>query len=199
MWISNSFKSRNFFFHIELNRAVCAQSFSHVWLCVILWTIACQTPLSMDFFQASRQEYWSEMPFPTPGDLSDPGIKPASLVSRLYHWVLSSLKKRGIALLQEWYLKESSDYLAYLSQPNKYLLSKDTQHTLKLMLRTALEMSVISVNVSIAPWLWMALLSLRGSCRFTDDAQQENGLMTHSEPEDGQLSGEKLERERTSL
>ena len=32
-------------------------------------------PLSMGF---SRQEYWSELPFPSPGDLSDPGIKPVS-------------------------------------------------------------------------------------------------------------------------
>jgi len=40
--------------------------------------IACQTPLYMIF---SRQEYWSWLPFPTPGDLPDPGIKPTSLVS----------------------------------------------------------------------------------------------------------------------
>ena len=31
--------------------------------------------------ESSRQEYWSEMPFPTPGDLPDPGIEPASLSS----------------------------------------------------------------------------------------------------------------------
>ncbi|ELR62335.1 hypothetical protein M91_01857, partial [Bos mutus] len=37
-----------------------------------------QSPLSMEF---SRQEYWSELPFPTPGDLPDPGIEPVSLVS----------------------------------------------------------------------------------------------------------------------
>ena len=37
-----------------------------------------QAPLPMEF---SRQEYWSGAPFPTPGDLPDPGIKPASLVS----------------------------------------------------------------------------------------------------------------------
>ncbi|ELR60425.1 hypothetical protein M91_18992, partial [Bos mutus] len=37
-----------------------------------------QAPLSMGF---PRQEYWSGLPFPTPGDLPDPGIKPASLVS----------------------------------------------------------------------------------------------------------------------
>ena len=36
------------------------------------WTIACQGPLSTGF---SRQEYWSGLPFPSPGDLSDPGIK----------------------------------------------------------------------------------------------------------------------------
>ena len=40
------------------------------------WTEACQAPLSMGF---SRQEYWSELPFPSPGDLPDPGIKPGSL------------------------------------------------------------------------------------------------------------------------
>ena len=40
------------------------------------WTVACQAPLSMKF---SRQEYWSGLPFSSPGDLSDPGIKPRSL------------------------------------------------------------------------------------------------------------------------
>ena len=39
----------------------------------IPWTVACQAPLSMGF---SRQEYWSGLPFPSPGDLPDPGIKP---------------------------------------------------------------------------------------------------------------------------
>ena len=36
------------------------------------WTVAPQAPLSMGF---SRQEYWSSLPFPSPGDLPDPGIK----------------------------------------------------------------------------------------------------------------------------
>ena len=38
-------------------------------------TVACQTPLSVVF---SRQEYWSGLPFPSPGDLPDPGIEPQS-------------------------------------------------------------------------------------------------------------------------
>ena len=42
---------------------------------VTLWTAVCQAPLSLGF---SRQEYWSGVPFPLPGDLPDPGIKPAS-------------------------------------------------------------------------------------------------------------------------
>ena len=42
---------------------------------VTLWTVAHQAPLSLEF---SRQEYWCGLPFPSPGDLPDPGIKPAS-------------------------------------------------------------------------------------------------------------------------
>ena len=39
------------------------------------WTVARQAPLSMGF---SKQEYWSGLPFPSPGDLPDPGIEPRS-------------------------------------------------------------------------------------------------------------------------
>ena len=42
---------------------------------MMLWTIVRQAPLSMGF---SRQEYWSGLPFPSPGDLPDPGIEPRS-------------------------------------------------------------------------------------------------------------------------
>ena len=52
--------------------------FSCVWLCVILWTVAHQSPLSMGF---SRQEHWSGLPCPPPGGLPDPGVQPASLLS----------------------------------------------------------------------------------------------------------------------
>ena len=47
-------------------------------LCLTLetpWSIACQAPLSMGF---PKQEYWSGLPFPSPGDLRDPGIEPRS-------------------------------------------------------------------------------------------------------------------------
>ena len=45
---------------------------------MILWTVARQAPLSMGF---PRQEYWSGLPFPFPGDLLDPGIELTSLTS----------------------------------------------------------------------------------------------------------------------
>ena len=53
---------------------VCLLScFSHVQLFATLWTVAHQAPLSMGF---SSQGYWSGMPFPSPGNLLDPEIKP---------------------------------------------------------------------------------------------------------------------------
>ena len=62
--------SRNAFVYIYIVNLL-----SRVRLFVIPWTVAYQAPLSMEF---SRQEYWSGLPFPSPEDLPDPGIKPRS-------------------------------------------------------------------------------------------------------------------------
>ena len=51
------------------------KSLSCAGLFATSWTIAYQAPQSMGF---SRQEYWSGLPFPSPGDLSNPGIEPVS-------------------------------------------------------------------------------------------------------------------------
>ena len=51
------------------------KSLSRVRLFETPWTVAYQAPPSMEF---SRQEYWSGLPFPSPGDLPDPGIEPGS-------------------------------------------------------------------------------------------------------------------------
>ena len=53
--------------HAQLRLTLCAP-----------WTVACQTPLSMEF---SKQENWNRLPCPPPGDPLDPGIKPTSLAS----------------------------------------------------------------------------------------------------------------------
>ena len=51
------------------------KSLSRVQLFATPWTVAYQASLTMGFF---RQEYWSGLPFPSPGDLPDPGIEPRS-------------------------------------------------------------------------------------------------------------------------
>ena len=85
-WLAFSFSSFTFIKRLfsSLFSAVRVVSFACAkWLqlCPTLcvpWTGACQAPLSMGFY---RQEYWSGLPFPSPGDLPDPGIEPRSLPS----------------------------------------------------------------------------------------------------------------------
>ena len=55
------------------------KSFSRVRLFATPWTVAHQAPPSMGF---SMQEYWSGLPFPSPGGLPDPGIEPGSPASQ---------------------------------------------------------------------------------------------------------------------
>ena len=64
--------------HISLNSGRTLLTFkvkllSHVQLFATPWTVAYQDPPSMGF---SRKEYWGGLPFPSPGDLPNPGIKP---------------------------------------------------------------------------------------------------------------------------
>ena len=60
---------------MKLTDACSLKLLSHVRLFATPWTIAYQAPPSMGF---SGQEYWSGLPFPSPGDLPDPGIEPRS-------------------------------------------------------------------------------------------------------------------------
>ena len=59
----------------NIKMKVKVKSLSPVRFFTTAWTVAHQAPLSMGF---SRQEYWSGVPFPSPGHLPDPGIKPRS-------------------------------------------------------------------------------------------------------------------------
>ena len=60
---------------LQMKVKVKLKSLSRVRLFATPWSVAYQAPLSMGF---SRQEYWSGLPFPSPGDLPDPGIEPGS-------------------------------------------------------------------------------------------------------------------------
>ena len=78
--------------------------FSHVHLFMILLTVTHQTPMSMGF---SRQEYWNGLPFPTPGDLPDPGIEPESPVSPALQ--ADSLPRQILLPLSHWGSPYSGD------------------------------------------------------------------------------------------
>ena len=68
---------------------------SLVGLFVSPWTVACQSPLCMGF---SRQEYWSGLPCPHPGDLPNPGIKlrsPSLQAKILYHLIHQEAQEHG--------------------------------------------------------------------------------------------------------
>ena len=66
------------YIYMYIYDAYMLSDFSGVWFCGTLWTAACQAPLSMGF---SRHKYWSGLPCLPQGDLPDPGVTPASLMS----------------------------------------------------------------------------------------------------------------------
>ena len=76
------------------------------------WTVAYQAPPSMGF---SRQEYWSGLPFPSPGDLPDPGIKPRSPTLQFQADTLPSeppgVRKQGRKQLWPHFAKEDTTVL----------------------------------------------------------------------------------------
>ena len=78
--------------HVSVN----AQMLSHARLCTP-WALVCKAPLVMGLFW---QEYWSRSPFPSPGHLSDPGVKPASPMSSALQAVSLPLSHLGSPMSQ---------------------------------------------------------------------------------------------------
>ena len=70
------------FYNSTLYPCVCVCTQLCLILCDTQWTVVCQAPLSMGFY---RQAYWSCLPFPSPGDLSDQGLNLCPL--RLLHYM----------------------------------------------------------------------------------------------------------------
>ena len=90
---------------ISINKV--AYVLSHVQLFATLWTVALQAPLSMGF---PRQEYWSELPFPPPGDLSNPRINNLGLLN-LLHWQVDSLSLSYVG--SSGIITQNSNYLSF--------------------------------------------------------------------------------------
>ena len=83
------------------NNACMLNHFSRVRFFGTWWTVACQAPLSMGFF---RQEFWSELPFPPPGDLPDPGIKPnTSCIGRQFFTTVAPEAKNILTIILSKY------------------------------------------------------------------------------------------------
>ena len=89
--------------------SIVVQLLSHIWLFVTPWELVLQAPLSVVL---SRQEYWSGLPFPSPGDLPIPGIQPVSPA-----WQADSLPlshKKGITVTTN---KVPAEHLQHLKDP----------------------------------------------------------------------------------
>ena len=110
---------------------VCAQSCPA--LSLTPWTVAHQAPLSMGF---SRQEYWSRLPFPPPGDLLDPGIQP-----NLMHWQVNYH-------CTTWKVREGAQKLEFKQAPSQKWINNP-----------------IIVKIFICIEIWK-LLQLRSTCSF---------------------------------
>ena len=78
---------------------ICVCALSCVHLFATHCTVARQVPLSIGF---SRREYWSGLPFPSPGDLPDPGTESMSLVCCIGRWVLDQLSHQGSSSRIVW-------------------------------------------------------------------------------------------------
>ena len=95
--------------------------FSRVWFFATLWTVAHQAPLSMGF---SRQECWSGLPFPTPGDLSGPGLK----LMCLLHWQVDPLQLHHLG---SPYFSLSPDCLLFFEKEHKAIMCHGLRTTRK--------------------------------------------------------------------
>ena len=108
------------------------------------WTIACQAPLSMGF---SRQEYWSGLPFPSPDDLTDPGIEPSS----------SALAG---GFFTEWATKEASDTCSTMMNLENMLNERIQTQKESIVLFHLYKVSSITKSIEtggrliVAGWRW---------------------------------------------
>ena len=90
--------------------------FSHVQLCETPWTVACQAPPSIGF---PRQEYWSGLPFPSPGIFPTQGSNLGLLLDRwvLYHWTTREAPLCDGLLPFLWSVNQDSSYVVCPSCP----------------------------------------------------------------------------------
>ena len=125
------------------------KSLSHVWLFVTLWTVAHQAPLSMG---SSSQEYRSGLPFPSPGDLPDPGIV---LGSPALHQTLYHLSHQGIPFIRTpSYFSKTERCIGVIKVQNIIVIIID-RSWLKIINQLHLWAQWISALYPYSEWLYL--------------------------------------------
>ena len=132
---------------------VCVCILSHVQLSVTLWTVANQTPLSTEF---SRQEHWSGFPFPTPGDLPNPGIKPASPAMAGRFFILEPPGKPKCSIIS---------FVSLSSAP-----WTESKRFPFLFFSAAKEKQISKQTTTTKTYLWMWYLTLLNKCKSKDNS-----------------------------
>ena len=102
---------------------------SCVRLFVISWTVPRQAPLSLGF---SRQEYWSGLPFPYPGDLPDPGIEAESPALQADSLPSAPPEESEKSILISWHLK----FQLRVVEPDFFILGELDKYSIKCFFKS---------------------------------------------------------------
>ena len=104
--------------------------FCHVWPFVTPWTVACQAPLSMGF---SKQEYGSELPWYSPGNLPNPGIEPVSSATPTLQVTTFTNLSSLICAMRSWSDSLLTQNCAFSSDIIKFNLSSSEDFVRNLL------------------------------------------------------------------
>ena len=151
---------------------VCVAVLSHVWLFATPWTVACQVPLSMVI---PREEYWSLLPFPSPGDLPDPGIEPGypPLQQILYHLTHQGSPK--LKVIMSWSLFPKSDVEVYIQLMQYWIKSSATKLYFISPLSLYIKQVELNLHELIENIMW---LNFKWSCFIITN---HHNLLKHAE------------------
>ena len=126
--------------------------FQSCQLFVIPWTVACQAPLSLKLF---RQEYWSGLPFPSPGDLPNPGMEPRPPALQADSLPSEALRKPPWKINNIFLKKWWDDLNRHFSREDRQMASKHVKSCStslvinKIEIKTTMRYQLISVRMAI--------------------------------------------------
>ena len=136
------------------------------------WTAAHQAPLPVEF---SRQEYWGGLPFPSPGNLPEPGVKPRSPTLRqiLYHWATREAP-RSRQFCEKWEDEEIAEE-KYEDNRGCFMRFKERNHLHNIKVQG----EIASTNIEVAASCPQDQVKIIKESGFTttDFQQRQNSLL----------------------